>query len=190
MTRIVRWTAVAVIVTAMFASLYLAIQQSERQGADDSPARLASQVAAQLADTGSATGGGNSADGSASDVVDIALSDEPFFVIYNSANHPVSGTGRANGALPTVPAGVLDVARHSGSNHVTWQTADGRRFATVERRAGNDVVVGAQSLTPTEMRIDQLGLLILVTWLCVLVVVVIAFLIERAAAHISARRPH
>jgi hypothetical protein len=176
----------AVLVTAIFASLYVVGQQLERQGADDGPGRLASQVAAQLAETGEAADSSPSPAAGA-DVVDIARSDEPFFVIYDSANHPISGTGLGNGRLPTVPTGVLDVARHSGSNHVTWQTANGRRFATVERRAGNDVVLAAQSLTPTEARIDQLGLLVLVAWLCVLAVVVVAFLIERAVATLSRR---
>jgi hypothetical protein len=185
MTRIVRWVAAAVIVTGLFASLYVVIQQTERQGADDSPARLASQVASELTDTGSATG---PAGGSAPDVVNIATSDEPFFVVYDAKNRPVAGTGHEDGALPTVPAGVLAEARHDGANHVTWQTSDGRRFATVERLAGHDVVLAAQSLTPTEARIDRLGLLVLIAWACVLAVVVLGFLLELGAAALSARQ--
>ena len=176
MTRIVRWTAAAVIVTALFAALYLVMQQSERQGADDAPGRLASQVAAQLSDSGAA------ADESTAQTVDLAVSDAEFFVIYDQANRPVSGTGRLDGALPAVPTGVLDEARRTGSNHVTWQTSDGRRFASVERRAGHDVVLAAQSLAPAENRIDQLGALILIAWACVLVIIVVAFFIERAVA--------
>jgi hypothetical protein len=185
MTRIVRWVAAAVIVTGLFASLYVVIQQTERQGADDSPARLASQVVSEVTDTGSATG---SAGGSSPDVVNIATSDAPFFVVYDAKDRPVAGTGHEDGALPTVPAGVLAEARRNGANHVTWQTSDGRRFATVERRAGDDVVLAAQSLAPTEARIDQLGLLILVAWACVLVVVVLGFLVELGAAFLSTRR--
>jgi hypothetical protein len=169
MTRIVRWSAIALIVTALFAGLYLVMQQIERQGADDAPSRLASQVASQL----------SGSDASATDDVDLAASDAAFFVVYDAADRPVSGTGQLDGALATVPAGVLDQARRTGSNHVTWQTADGRRFATVEQRAGDSVVLAGQSLASTEKRIDQLGLLILVAWLCVLAIVVVAFLVER-----------
>ena len=61
MTRIVRWTATAVIVTALLATLYVVMQQSERQGADDAPGRLASQIAAQLSGSGTAVGTGSSA---------------------------------------------------------------------------------------------------------------------------------
>ena len=116
----------------------------------------------------------------ASDTVDLATSDAAFFVVYDVGNHPVAGTGRLDGSLPTPPSGVLDAARRSGTNHVTWQTSGRRRFATVERRAGDRVVLAGQSLEPTEARIDQLGLLILLSWACVLAVIVAAFLIERA----------
>ena len=71
-------------------------------------------------------------------------------------------------------------------NHVTWQTSDGRRFASVEQRAGQDVTVAAQSLAPTENRIDQLGSLILIAWACTMAVVVIACFIERSVAEPSA----
>ena len=119
------------------------------------------------------------AGGSTTDDVDLAVSDAAFFVVYDSADRPVSGTGRLDGSLAAIPSGVLDQARRHGTNHVTWQTADGRRFATVEQRVGDTVVLGGQSLAPTEARIDQLGLLILVAWLCVLALVVVAFLVER-----------
>jgi hypothetical protein len=160
--------------------MYLVMQQGQRQGADDGPGRLASQVASQLADSGTAAGA------SSTDTVDLAVSDAEFFVIYDRTNHPVSGTGRLDGTLPAIPTGVLDEARRTGSNHVSWQTSDGRRFASVERRAGRDVVVAAQSLAPTENRIDQLGALILIAWACTLAVVVLAYFIERAVAEPSA----
>lgn len=190
MTRIVRWAAIAAIVTALFASGYLVMQQIERQGADDAPARLASQLASQLA--GGAPGADSTgAGGSPSDDVDLALSDAAFFVVYDSADRPVSGTGRLDGSLAAIPSGVLDQARRHGTNHVTWQTADGRRFATVEQRVGDTVVLGGQSLAPTEARIDQLGLLIFVAWLCVLalviVIVIVAFMVERVTREGSGR---
>jgi len=182
--RIVEWMAAAVLATGLCAGLYLVVQQSERQGADDAPTRLVSQVAAQLAQ-------GGAVDVAADDprTVDMAASDEPFFVVYDSADRPVAGSGRLNGALAVIPSGVLAEARRTGADHVTWQTSDGRRFATVERRAGDDVVLGAQSLAPTEDRIDRLGLLILVTWLCLLAVVVVGFVVDRAVSRPAATDP-
>jgi len=182
MARIVRWSAVAVIVTAMFASLSLVMQQVERQGADDTPSRLASQVASQLSGAGGSSGdssGATSADGLAAGDVDLAVSDAPFSIVYDAGDRPVSGTGRLDGALAQVPTGVLEQARRTGTDQVTWQLGDGRRFATVERRAGDRVVLAGQSLAPTEARIDRIGLLILAAWICVLLVVLGAFLVER-----------
>jgi len=179
MTRIVRWSAIAVIVTALFAALYLVMQQIERQGADDAPGRLASQLS-----------DGSSVDDSATDQVDLASSDAVFYVVYDRSDRPVAGTGRLDGSLATPPAGVLDQARRAGSNHVTWQLGDGRRFATVERRAGDRIVLAGQSLAPTEARIDRIGALILAAWICVLLVGLGAFLVERFtdAASVRARR--
>lgn len=174
MTRIVGWMTAAVLVTGLSAGLYLVEQQSERQGADDAPARLASQVAAQLRQGGAV---GVAADDPRA--VDIAASDEPFFVVYDSADRPVAGSGRLNGAFPVIPARVVAEARRTGTDHVTWQTSDGRRFATVELKAGDDVVFGAESLAPTEDRIDRLGFLTLVVWLCLLAAVVVGFVVDR-----------
>jgi len=179
MTRIVRWAATAVIVTALFSSLYLVMQQIERQGADDAPGRLASQLASEL------TAG--SGDDASAPAVDLAASDSLFYVVYDRSDHPVAGTGQLDGSLATVPAGVLDQARRAGSNHVTWQDSAGRRFATVEQRAGDRVVLAGQSLAPTEDRVDRIGLLILAAWACVLAIVVVAYLIERLTSRVGSR---
>jgi hypothetical protein len=109
--------------------------------------------------------------------VDLATSDAVFVVVYDSADRPVAGTGRLDGTLPHLPKGVLDSARHSGGDRVTWRTPDGRRFATVEIRSGAEVVLG-----PVESRIDRLGWLILVAWAAIVVVMAIGFLVERAVA--------
>jgi hypothetical protein len=176
MTRIVRWATMAVIMTGLLVTLFVVAQQIERQGADDAPERLASQVAAQLSQ------GADPADAATTPDVDLATSDAVFVVVYDSADRPVAGTGRLDGTLPHLPKGVLDSARHSGGDRVTWRTPDGRRFATVEIRSGAEVVLGGQSLGPVESRIDRLGWLILVAWAAIVVVMAIGFLVERAVA--------
>ena len=172
MTRIVRWSAIALIVTALFASLYLVMQQIERQGADDAPGRLASQVASQLSGSGRRCLGRRrrrSRRQRRRILRGLRRGGPPGLGHRTARRRP----GRRS------PPGCWIKPVDAGTNHVTWQTADGRRFATVEQRAGDSVVLGGQSLAPTEKRIDQLGLLILVAWLCVLAIVVVAFLVER-----------
>ena len=182
MTRLVRWAAIALVMTGAALGLYVVVQQSERQGADDAPQRLASQVAAELED------GPDPASIASTSDVDLAKSDAVFFVIYDAAGRPIAGTGTLDGALARVPAGVLDTARRSGADHVTWQPSAGLRFASVELKAGSDVVLGAQSLAPTESRIDRLGSLVLVSWAGVLLLIGVGFFVDRAVDRFALRR--
>jgi hypothetical protein len=157
MRRVLPWLAGAFVVTALFASLYLAVQQMERLGADDAPARLASQVASELRH------GSRSA--LAPRTVDLASSQAAFVIVYDSGDRPVTGNGKLDGTLASVPRGLLDDTRRDRAmHHVTWQPAPGLRFATVEIPVGNRVVLAGQSLALTEGRIDSLGLLLAVGW--------------------------
>lgn len=152
------WLAGVFVVTALFGSLYIALQQMERLGADDAPGRLASQVASELR--------GGSPSVLVPRTVDLSSSLAAFVIVYDSGDRPVSGNGRFDGRLASAPRGVLDDTRHDRSlHHVTWQPAAGLRFATVEIPVGDRVVLAGQSLAPTEARIDSLGLLIAAGWI-------------------------
>ncbi|MES2169958.1 MAG: hypothetical protein V4479_04460 [Actinomycetota bacterium] len=173
MSRLVRWFAALLVITAVFATIYVVMQQVERQGADDAPARLASQVASQLV-------AGVTPRPAAEDRVDLATSTALFYVVYDVNGRAADGTGYLGGTLATVPPGVVAAGRTSAGDHVTWQTSDGLRFAVVVRRSGASVVLAGQSLAPTETRIDGLGLLVLAAWLAAAALLVIAFFVDRA----------
>ncbi len=158
MRRVLPWLAGAAVVTALFGSLYIAVQQVERLGADDAPQRLASQVASEL------RGGSRSV--FSPRTVDLSSGLAAFVIVYDSGDRPVSGNGELDGQLASVPRGVLDDTRRDRSvHHVTWQPEPGLRFATVEIAVGDRVVLAGQSLSPAEARIDSLGLLIAVGWI-------------------------
>jgi hypothetical protein len=158
MGRNTSWIAAALVTSAIFATLYVVVQQVERQGANDSPERLASQIVAQI-ETGPIE------DIDTSSHVDISRSLVPFFVIYDDSGAPIEGTGYLDGKLATVPTGVLTAAKSSDDgNKVTWQPAPGLRFATVEVTSGDRVVLAGQSLGPSESRTATLGRLILLAW--------------------------
>lgn len=131
----------------MLAAVYLTAQHLERSGADDSPVRLASQVLSTPP-----------ADPTR---VDLATSLAPFYVIYDADGTATDGNGYLDGALAQVPAGVITTAADRGDNRVTWQPRPGLRFATVEIRDGDRVILAGQSLAPSEARTDNLGLLLL-----------------------------
>lgn len=173
MRRIIGWVLAAVVVTALFGIIYVTAQQMERQGADDAPSRLASQVASRLAS-------GSSLDAAEADRVDIGSSEAAFFVVYAADGSAEHGSARFHGTLPGVPKGVLDAARPGSPNHVTWQPDPGHRFATVEVRAGSEVVLAGQSLAPDEGRIDRLGLLLLAGWGATMLLLAAGWLLLRA----------
>ncbi len=148
----------AILITVIFGSIYTVAQQIERQGANDAPLRLASQLASASPSTRTVT------DSAAGDRVDLAKSLALFCVVYDSTGTPVSGTGYLDGALATLPHGVLEDARATGEDRVTWQPQPGLRFATVAVASGANVIVAGQSLAPSESRTDAVGALLLAVW--------------------------
>jgi hypothetical protein len=148
----------AVLITVIFGSIYAVAQQIERQGANDAPLRLASQLASASSSTGPST------DSAASDRVDLAKSLALFSIVYDSSGAAISGTGYLDGALATLPHGVIDAARATGEDRVTWQPQPGLRFAAVAIASGANVIVAGQSLAPSESRTDALGALVLAAW--------------------------
>ena len=164
MNRLAAWIIGVVVATLTLGTVYVVAQQLERQGADEVGAQLSTQVASDLTSGSTATLDGLPR-------VDLAASLAPFVVVYDSGGHPIAGNGYLDGHLAAPPAGVIRAAASDGSNHVTWQPRPGLRFATVEVRSGDRVVMGAQSLIPTEQRIDRLGMLVTLAWIGTMVVI-------------------
>ena len=146
-----------VLTVGLFGTIYVVAQQLERQGADDVPQRLASQVAAELR-----TGSTETVDGAPA--VDLGRSLAPFVEVVTRSGEVSHGTAMLDGVSPALPSGVLAAARREGSDAVTWQPRAGLRFATVELAVGSRVVVAGQSLAPNESRTEGIGLLILIAW--------------------------
>ena len=142
----------------MFGTIFVVAQQVERQGADDAPQRLASQVAAEVR-----VGTTSTVDDAPG--VDLGHSLAPFVVVVDASDSVAQGTASLEGAPLAIPRGVLQTARRSGSDAVTWEARDDLRFALVEIAVGSRVVVAGQSLAPSESRTDRLGLLVLIAWL-------------------------
>lgn len=180
MERIIRWATAAIVVTAIFVTLYAVMQQAERQGADDAPIRLASQVASQLQ-------AGDTVVASSRDQVRLENSDEAFFVVYNGSGTAIAGTGMLGGHLAALPQGVV-TAQGGSKGTVTWQPRPGLRFATDRVQVDGRVVIAGESLAPTESRIDRLGLLIVAAWAATIVVLAIAFAADQGLVSASRRR--
>ncbi|BAS12061.1 hypothetical protein AHiyo8_03640 [Arthrobacter sp. Hiyo8] len=72
--------------------------------------------------------------------------------MYGTDDNPETGTATLHGVLPVVPSGVLDTARRSGGDAVTWQPEPGLRMAVIARSSAGKVVVAGQSLALTRPR--------------------------------------
>jgi hypothetical protein len=139
MQRIIGWLAATIIVTLIFGSVYLTLQQFGRHSANAAPAAAA---AAQVQQMGSEPASGPR--------LELTPDSGVFVIVFGEDNKPISTTVSLHGAPPDIPAGVLETAKTVGSDAVTWQPEPGLRMAVVARQAPGGVVVAGQSLTPFE----------------------------------------
>lgn len=160
MRRVIGWLAAAVVVTLVFGSLYVVFQLSGRRSANIAPAAAA---AAQVQLLGSPPS-------PAAPRLELTPDSGVFVIVYGTDDKPETGTATLHGALPAVPPGVLETARASGADMVTWQPEPGLRMAVVARSSAGKVVVAGQPLTPYEATDRIIMLYLGLGWLgCVLV---------------------
>lgn len=166
MQRIAGWLAAAVIITLVFAAVYLTLQQSGRQAVNTAPAAA---VAAQVQQIGS--------DPATGPRLELTSDSGPFMIIYGEDNKAVFTTVTLHGEVPNLPVGVLDTTRSAGTDVVTWQPEPGLRMAVVARQAAGKVVVAGQSLTPFENADKRTQLVLTAGWLASLMVLVAAYVV-------------
>ncbi|MCU1500120.1 MAG: hypothetical protein JWM47_4073, partial [Acidimicrobiales bacterium] len=175
MRRVTGWLTAAIIITLIFGSSYTALQQLGRRSANAAPAAAAAAKAQLI---GSET--------LMAPWTELTPESGVFVIVYGSDDKPESGTVTLHGSIPVLPAGVLQAARDSGSDAVTWQPEPGLRMAVVARPAAGKVVVAGQSLTPYEDR-DRMVLTVLAAgWLGSLGVLTAGY---AATGYFQRRRP-
>ena len=122
---LIYWLPLAAAITLLSGVIYGTVQQSYRTGADDPQIQMAEDTATKL------EGGAALEEVIPQESVDIAVSLAPYLIIFDANKQPTAGNAVLHGELPTVPPGVLDVAKEKGQNRVTWQPEPGVRSATV-----------------------------------------------------------
>lgn len=152
------WLPFAVTVTAFCALTYAAIQQSYRQNADDPQIQMAADAADALA-------GGTSIEAIVPvSRVSVAKSLAPFFVVYDGSANIIASSVMLDGQTPELPGGVLDSAKQSGENRVTWQPKEGVRIAAVIVPYEDGYVLAGRNLREVELREAQLTTFTGITW--------------------------
>jgi hypothetical protein len=170
----------ALLLTVLAGGLYAVAQQVGRVGADDVPRAVAALTAERL-DAGlapKAVVGGSAAE--------LTSAASPFVIVFNAHHEQLASDATVQGQSPTVPAGVLDIAATDGSDHVTWQPAQGVREAVFARpwrsTTSNGVVVAGIGLGPTEDRAARVRTVATVAWAAGLGILVALFLVTRDRA--------
>lgn len=158
----------AVVLTVACGLVFIGLQQSLRMAANDPQQQLAEDLAQKL-DAGGAPGTLVVAPD-----VDLGLSLAPFVAVYDSAGTVLATDGMLDGGPPKPPIGVLDAARSSGIDAVTWQPRAGVRIAVVVVPWHGGTVLAGRSLRVVQERIDELQGLAAAAWLAGLVLLAIA----------------
>jgi len=162
------WLAAAVILTIIFATLYGAVQQSLRLGANDPQIQLAEDAANRLND-------GSSPKDVSSGHIDMGSSLAPFVVVYNKQGQALAGSGYLAGSLPTIPLSVLMSAHSGHDNTVTWQPQGSLRFASVEVAADNYYVLSGRSLREVEKRETEIMDIAALGWFMSLLAIAVSY---------------
>lgn len=160
------WIPLALAVTIVCALVYVVVQQTYRQGANDPQVQIAKDSAMYLAkgyDPQSMVPTGN--------LIDVSKSLAPFIIIYDESGKVISTSVELEGKTPEIPAGVFDVVRKTGESRFTWEPKAGVRSAVVVVPYGGSkqgFVLSGRSLEEVEKRTFRLHIMVALAWLATL----------------------
>lgn len=167
-------TAIAV-ATIIVLLIYAAVQQNYRMSANDPQVGVANDIRHRLEN-------GQSIEGLfPADSLDISRSLGLFAVLYDGSGNPLRSSATLDGIAPRLPQGVFDHIRKNGEDRITWQPRQGVRMAMVVDPVATGpvkyVAVG-RSLREVEIRESNLGWMVFLSWIAVIAVIVLAWLLS------------
>ena len=161
------WLPLAVVASGLCVFTYVAVQQNYRMNANDPQIEMAQNTAAWLSQ------GVSPQALVVGTPVDISTSLSTFTILFDANGNPLASSAQLNGKTPLVPQGILTAALKSGENRVTWQPQPEVRIAAVvdsyKSADSSGYVLVGRSLREVEARIDNLTLMLTLTWVCALV---------------------
>jgi hypothetical protein len=162
----------AAVATLVCLIVVVALQQELRQAADDPQHQLAEDAVIALdagAPASSVVGSGR---------IDIAVSLAPFLAVHDASGRLLATDGQLDGAAPGPPSGVLDTARVTGVDRVTWQPRSGVRVALVVLRWSGGTVFAGRSLRRVEEEESAVEGIVALGWLATLAVLCLAAILS------------
>jgi hypothetical protein len=157
-----RWLPIAAAITIVCGLVYVAIQQAQRQGANDPQIQIAQDTGTSLAQGAALSVNADSPK------IDISRSLATFLIFYNEQGEVEATTGLLNNQIPQLPDGVIDYTRQHGEDRITWQPESGIRIAAViveYSGTKSGFVLAGRSLREVETRIGQAELLTAGAWI-------------------------
>lgn len=179
------WVPLAVAVTVLSGLVYVAVQQSYRQNADDPQVQMVEDAAAQL------QAGMQPQEVVGTGKVDMLRSLAPFLIVYDESGQVLAASVQLNGQTPQVPDGLFLSVTPGREHRVTWQPQPGVRSAAVLAHYGGSksgFVLAGRSLREVEDRVDRLTQAVLLACLAALVVTFIASAVATALRESLRRR--
>lgn len=161
----------AVVITAIFISMYVVVQQLIRQSANYPQTQISEDIANTLAS------GSDPSLQIPQTNIDIAHSLSPFVIVYDELGRAISSNAYLDGTTPELPQGVLQTAKDHGQNRVTWAPRQDVRIASVVTYyfgKAKGYVLAGRSLREEEMKVDRLSKLILFGWFSTLLISFVA----------------
>ena len=157
-----KWLPTAVAVTLVLLISCTFAQQVYRMSANDPQVMLAHDAAAGIA------AGAPAGAHVPSPTVDPSKSLAPFVIVLDSAGKAVASSMVLGTASPVPPTGVLETAKATGENKVTWQPRSDTRIAAVVvpvKGGPGGYVIAGRSLKAVEQREDDLTKMAGLGWL-------------------------
>ena len=161
------WIPLLIASTIIMLTIYAAVQQNIRQGANETLVQGAEDVASVFS-----KGDPDSLAPLGTTHTDIAASLDPFIIVYSATSSVVSSSGYLNNQVPTIPVGVLAYAQLHGEDRLTWQPAPGVRIATVVKyynATGTGYVLVGRNLREVERLESSEGNMVLVAWIILII---------------------
>ena len=168
------WIPLAVLITGMCALVYGAVQQDERQRANDPQIEISENIATYLKT------GQDPAALNLGQPIDISKSLSPFVMVFDASGKLAISSAQLDGKNPDLPQGVLDAAKNKGQNRLTWMPGEDARAATITtyyKDKTEGYVLAGRSLREVEKRERWLHLQVSIAWLVTMVSTFFAVLI-------------
>lgn len=160
---LIAWLPLGAAIIGMAGIAYLTAQQNYRLNANDPQVQLSEELIKALEQ------------GAPPEALlpqaqtDIALSLQPFGIIYSATGTPAASSAALDGKTPELPKGALLAADKTGDSLVTWQPQKGIRIAAVIKKYKGGYVLVGRNLREAEKRIGLLNLQIGVPLLAILI---------------------